>query len=272
MPAFKNKFARLADLPSMPALLMEAVQQINGSQNLTTLVDKMSQDPSMAIRILRIANSSFYGMSREIGSLREAVVLLGLNRIRDMLIGICFSKMLSAWHKDFDYSLFWRHSMAVAECTRQLANYTGTSPDLAFTAGLLHDIGDLVIVMLFPDEFSQLIQVSAKFGIETEQKLLGFDHMTLGGKAAQYWNLPQEIQEAIEQHETPPKPDADKSLGLLVYTANLLIIKAEQSDQSALEEHELIRAALAILNVSTDLATQCTNNGQQFADQVLILA
>ncbi|MGZ8157777.1 MAG: HDOD domain-containing protein [Methylobacter sp.] len=272
MPTFENKFARLAGLPSMPVLLMEAVQQINGKQNLPVLVDKITQDPSMAVRILRIANSPFYGMSREIGSLREAVVLLGLNRIRDMLISICFSKMLPARHKDFDYNLFWRHSMAVAECTRQLANCTSTSPDLAFTAGLLHDIGDLVIVMLFPDEFCQLIQLSATFGIEAEQKLLGFDHATLGGKAAQYWNLPQEIQEAIEQHETPPEPDAAKSLKLLVYTANLLIINVEQSDKSALEEHESIRAALAILNVSTDLAAHCTDNGQQFADQILTLA
>lgn len=272
MPSLENKFARLADLPSMPALLMEAIQQINGKQNLTALVDKIGQDPSMAVRILRIVNSPFYGMSREIGSLREAIVLLGLNRIRDMLIGICFSKILPARHKDFDYSRFWHHSMAVAECTRQLANCAGTSPDLAFTAGLLHDIGGLVIVMLFPDEFSQLIKTSATFGIEAEQKLLGFDHMTLGGQAAQYWNLPVAIQEAIEQHETPPKPDADKSLGLLVYTANLLTIKTEQSDASILEEHDPIHAALAILNVSIDQTAHCTNNGQQFADQILTLS
>ncbi len=85
MPSLKNKFACLTDLPSMPVLLMEALQQINGKQDLTTLVDKVSQDPSMVVQILRIANSSFYGMSREIGSLREAVVLLGFSRIRDML-------------------------------------------------------------------------------------------------------------------------------------------------------------------------------------------
>ncbi len=95
MPTFENKFARLTDLPSMPVLLMEALQQTNDKQNLTALVDKISQDPAMVVRILRIANSPFYGMSREIGSLREAVVLLGLNRIRDMLISICFSRSRS---------------------------------------------------------------------------------------------------------------------------------------------------------------------------------
>lgn len=269
MSPLKNKFACLANLPAMPVLLMEALQQINGKQDLTTLVDKISQDASMVVRILRIANSPFYGMSREIGSLREAIVLLGLNRIRDVLISICFLKMLPVQHKDFDYRQFWHHSMAVAECTRQLANCTGTSPDLAFTAGLLHDIGRLVIVVLFPDDFSQIINESASTLIETERRIVGFDHMEIGGKAAQRWNLPVSIQEAIEEYETPPELGATKSLGLLVYTANLLLVKVKQADESVLEEHEPIRASLAILNVSIEQATRCTDSGRQFADQLV---
>ncbi|MDP1666786.1 MAG: HDOD domain-containing protein [Methylobacter sp.] len=271
MPELKNKFACLKNLPSMPVLLMEALQQISGKQNLTTLVDKIGEDPSMVVRILRIANSPFYGMSREIGSLREAIVLLGINRIKDMLISLCFSKMLPAQHKDFNFDLFRHHSMAVAECTRQLANCTHTSSDFAFTAGLLHDIGNLVIVILFPDEFSRLVKISAKFGIEEEQNILGFNHTTIGGKAAQYWNFPQEIQEAIEQHETYPESATSKSLGLLVYTANLLIVNTEQPDKSALEEHQPICTALATLNVSIDQAAHCTDSGRQFADQILTL-
>lgn len=271
MPGLKDKFARLANLPSMPALLMEALQQINGEQDLAGLVDKISQDPSMTVRILRIANSPFYGMPREIGSLREAIVLLGLNRIRDMLIGICFSKMLPTWHKDFNRQLFLHHSMAVAKCARQLAQYTGNNPDLAFTAGLLHDLGNLVIAVLFPDEFSRVIAESAFPRIETERRILGFDNMEVGGEAAQHWNLPMAIQEAIEQHQTPPEPGAAKSLGLLVYTANLLITKAEQSDESALEEHASIGTALAMLNVSIGQAMHCTGRGRQFADQIITL-
>jgi putative nucleotidyltransferase with HDIG domain len=272
MPSLENKFSRLADLPPMPILLMEAIQQINGKQDLSILVDKISQDPAMTIRILRIVNSPFYGMSREIGSLREAVVLLGLNRIRDMLIGICFSKILPVRHKAFNYHQFWHHSMAVAECTRQLAIHTGTRPDLAFTAGLLHDIGRLVIVALFPEEFSRIINEPASLLIETEQRILGFDNVEMGGKAAQHWNLPTAIQEAIEQHQTPPEPGAAKSLALLVYTSNLLIVKTEQADDSALEDHESICATLALLNISIDQAAHCTDDGRQFADQVITLS
>lgn len=271
MPGLKNKFACLANLPSMPTLLLEAIQQINGKQNLMTLADMIAQDPSMTIRILRVANSPFYGMPREIGSLREAIILLGLNRIRDMLISICFSKLLPTEHKNFDHQRLWHHSMAVAECTRQLADLSGNSPDFAFTAGLLHDIGRLLIAILFPEEFNLIMNRPAHLLTETERHVLGFDHMEIGGKAAQCWNLPVVIQEAIEQHETPPEPGFVKSLGLLVYTADVFITKAEQSDESFLEKYEPIHAALAILNISIEQAIHCTNSGQQFADQVLAL-
>jgi len=112
----KEARLRLVDLPSLPALLIEALQHTTGDQSLTNLADKIGQDPPMVVRILRIANSPFYGMSREIGSLQQAIVLLGLNRVRDMLLGVCFSKMLPVRHKDFDYPLFLHHSMAVADC------------------------------------------------------------------------------------------------------------------------------------------------------------
>lgn len=226
----------------------------------------------MVVQLLRIVNSPFYGMSREIGSLREAIVLLGFNRIRDMLVSLCFSKMLPALHKDFNYHQFWHHSMSVAECARQFADLSGHNSDFAFTAGLLHDIGRLVIAVLFPDEFNRIISEPASALIETERRLLGFDHMEIGGKAAQHWNLPVAIQTAIEQHETPPESGAVKSLELLVYAANLLIVKAKQPDAPTLEEHELICSVLAILNVSSEQAEHCTESGRQFADQVITLS
>lgn len=271
MSGLKNNLECLANLPSLPTLLLEAVQQINGKQNLVALADIIAQDPSMTIRILRVANSPFYGMPREIGSLREAAILLGLNRVRDMLIGLCFSKILPTEHKNPDYRHLWRHSMAVAECTRQLAALSDHSTDFAFTAGLLHDIGRLLIFILFPDEFSLITSEPASLLTKTERHILGFDHVEIGAKAAQYWNLPVAIQEAIEQHETQPEPGSPKSLGLLVYTADVFTTKAEQSDEFFLEEDNSIHTALTILNISIDQAIHCTSGGQQFADQIITL-
>lgn len=271
----KDKLAnlRLIDLPSLPTLLMEALQYTDpdGNQSLTSLADKISQDPPMVVRILRIANSPFYGMSREISSLQQAIVLLGLNRVRDMLLGVCFSKMLPVRHKDFDYPLFLHHSMAVADCARQLAIYTGIGQDIAFTAGLLHDIGRLLMVLLFPDDFSRIINEPHPNNVETEQRIMGFDHAELGSKAARHWNLPVAIQEAIEQHETPPTQGAAISPGLLIYTANLLVTEAEQGDAAGLERQEAIVQVLDKLAISIDQATQWADTSQQFADQIVAI-
>ena len=269
----KDKVARLhlVNLPSLPTLLMEALQYTDDNQDLTNFADKISQDPPMVVRILRIANSPFYGMSREISSLRQAIVLLGLNRVRYMLLGVCFSNILPVRHKDFDYSLFWHHSMAVADCARQLAVYTGIGQDIAFTAGLLHDIGLLLMVLLFPDDFSRIINEPHMNRVETERRIMGFDHVELGSKAARHWNFPVAIQEAIEQHETPPVQDAAISLGLLIYTANLLVTEAEQGDDSDLERQEVIAHVLDKLDISIDQAIQWADTSRQFADQIVAI-
>lgn len=267
----KDKAARLSlvDLPSLPALLMEALQYTSDDKSLTVFADKISQDPPMVIRILRIANSPFYGMSREISSLRQAISLLGVNRVRDMLLGVCFSKILPVRHKDFDYPLFLHHSMAVADCARQLATHTGISQDLAFSAGLLHDIGLLVIALLFPDDFSRIINEPNPNRLEAERRILGFDHMEIGGKAAMKWNLPVAIQEVIELHETQPANDALKSLTLLVYAANLLVADTGQDGDPGLGHQDAIATALMILDIPIDQATFWASTSREFADQVV---
>lgn len=265
----KEKLARLVDLPSLPTLLMDALQHTTEKQNLSILADKIAQDPATVARILRIANSPFYGMSREIGSLREAIILLGVNRVRDMLISACFLKILPARHKDFDYPSFWHHSLAVADCARQLGMHTGISLDIAFTAGLLHDIGRLVIVFVFPDEYSRLIKEPHPNRLETERLIIGFDHVEIGSRVAQRWNFPFAIQEAIEQHETPPAQGAAISLGLLVYTANLLIKEAEQCDNFDSGQQEALIDVLELLDVSVEQSRQWVDTSRQFAEQIL---
>ncbi|TAL55707.1 MAG: HDOD domain-containing protein [Methylovulum sp.] len=272
------EFAYLSELPSLPALLIDALQQLDGNPEITTLVDKIGQDPPTVVRLLRIANSSFYGMSREIASLREAIVVLGFNCVRDLLVGICFSQMWSRQHNDFDYTKFWHHSMAVADCSRQLANYTGINPDIAFTAGLLHDIGQLVIVFLFPDAVSRIFNAQDARPpsgtqapiAEKERRLLGFDHAYIGAKAARHWNFPVAIQKAIEQHETMPVAGAVKSLGVLIYSANLLMVDSMPWDDSAVQDREeALRITLDILGVSVDQALLSADAGRRFAERII---
>ncbi len=265
----KNKVARLVDLPSLPALLMDALQHTAENQSLAHLADKIGQDPPMVARILRIVNSPFYGMPREIGSLREAIALLGLNRVRDMLLSACFMNILPMRNIDFDYPWFWHHSLAAANCARQLGMHTGIGQDIAFTAGLLHDIGQLVIALLFPDEYGRLIKEPKPVSLETERRIMGFDHAEIGSKVAQHWNLPLVIQEAIEQHETPPAPAAAASLGVLIYTANLLVKENGQNHDTGPVYPEAVSSALALLAIPIEQAACWADASRQFASQIL---
>lgn len=264
----KSQTALLADLPSLPTVLMDALQFTTGSQNLSNLANKISQDPHMAVRILRVANSPFYGMSREIGSLQEAVVVLGLNRVKNLLLGVGFMNLFPLGRQDFDYSRFWQHSMAVAECARQLAINAGIDQDIAFTAGLLHDIGLLAIVLLFPDDFSRITAEPHQNRIEAERQILGFDHTEIGRDVAKHWNIPMTIQLAIEQHETPPAQDEGISLGLLIYVANLLV-RSEQSDDPTLAYPAAVAQLLEMLHIPIDQAISWTSASHQFANQVV---
>lgn len=270
-------FARLSELPSLPVILMDALRQLDGAQDIVSLVDKMGRDPVLVARLLRIANSSFYGMSREIASLREAIVVLGFNRVRDLLISICFSQMLVSQQQHFDYTDFWHHSMAVADCSRQLARSTGFNPDITFTAGLLHDIGQLVIVFLYPESIVRQIFNTQTVGSfakmhhvisENERKILNFDHTEIGSKAALYWNFPEVIQHAIELHETAPLANTSPSIGLLIYSANLLVIMASNcSNDSEMDIN--LRVALEILAIPISSALSLAENARAFADQVI---
>jgi HD-like signal output (HDOD) protein len=269
MPTLRCKFACLDSLPSLPIMLADLLQRLDINQNIATIVEKINQEPALTIRILRIANSPFYGMSREIGSLREAIILLGLNRVRDMVVAICFSKMLPVKHKHFDYTRFWRHSLAVAECARQLAGESGLSSDFAFTTGLLHDIGLVLMALLFPKEFEILIASADYPSIEQERPIFGFSHAEIGGYAIQYWNLPIAIQSAVDQHETAPASTAAKSLDIVIYAANFIVNHIDQPERIPAEKFKSLKGALAKLEISFEEAMAIANKGRHFGQQII---
>lgn len=269
MTRLKHKFACLDSLPPLPMMLTDILQEIDVNQNIAAIVDKISQEPALTIRILRIANSPFYGMSREIGFLKEAVILLGLNRVRDMVVAICFSEMLPAKHQHFDYGRFWLHSLAVAECARHLANKSGLDTDFAFTAGLLHDIGLVLMALLFPDDFTRLTANSDYPQLEQEKGIMGFTHAEIGGSAIQYWNLPIIIQSAVEQHETIPTETSAKSLNLAVFAADFIVNQIDRPGRISAEILKGFECALAALEISFEEAVNLANKGKHFGRQLI---
>ena len=195
-------------LPSLPAVVAELLREFDSDGAGTNdLARKIGQDQALSAAVLRLANSSFYGMSGRISNVQRAAVVLGTQSLRTLAIaaGIVGQYAAIRCH-GFDWRRFWQHAFAAAVCARALARHCKQDPDTAFTAALVHDIGRLALVTLYPQEYEKVLAHSTELQVsllDSERLLLGLDHALVGATLAQRWKLPATIQQAIANHHQP---------------------------------------------------------------------
>lgn len=191
-------------LPAIPAVVLELIRELgNDELNTDILARKIGHDPVLAARLLQIANSPFYGLSRQVGSLNEAIIILGLSSVRTLMVAVGIMHGWSGLPAHlFDRKDYWRRNFRVAQMARYLAFQTDQNPDMGFTAGLLHDIGQLVLLNEKPESYPAILNESHDGDdlIAREYARFGFDHAMLGEGVARRWNFPLEIQQAIAWH------------------------------------------------------------------------
>lgn len=196
------------------------------------------QDAALASKVLRMANSAYYGGNGRITTLSRAIAVLGMNTVRTIVMALSFHAMVHARQRKsrFNRQEYWRHSLATAIASRVLARLKRSKWDEEiFLAGLLHDIGKLIADQFLPEENDVFISRILEFTsittdevLELEAKVLGTTHPQLGGFAAEKWNLPPMLQAAITCHHHPA--DAEEELFepvALVHAANCLVHQAE---------------------------------------------
>lgn len=221
----KDLLARLHQLPSLPVIVQELIASFKDADMDTALLaNKIEQDQGLSARVLRVANSSFYGLSRKVGSVQDALVVLGFECVRSMALS---AGMVHAFPNSsgslFDRQAYWQQSFRVAAIAKALAKEFRQGKELAFTAGMFHDIGQLVLDLCIPQQFSSLLQQQADSGLslmEIEQSELGFDHVEIGAELVQLWNFPTEIEQVIRYWRQPER-QADPLPGI-VHIAVLL--------------------------------------------------
>lgn len=221
----KDVLAAVDALPPLPAIALRVMQVAqNPKSSAADLALVVSADPGLSARILRIVNSAAYRRSREITSVQEALVMLGFVQARNVAISGAISGAYStdANNALFRIETFWRHSLAVAFMSAELASRASqVDAPSAFTTGILHNMGRLAMFFADPAGLDQAVAQAMR----TEQKLedvelelLGYDHAEVGGLLAKRWQLPSAIAEAIaHHHEEHTHPD---SLGGVVARAD----------------------------------------------------
>lgn len=222
------------ELPALPGVVLELLATMRDTDsNIDRIAELIGTDQSLAARALRLANSPFYGMPRKVTSIGEAIALVGLASIRTIILAAALpGHFRVAKEAGFDFDRFWRHSIATAIASKAFAHLHGGKEDEAFIAGLLHDIGELVLAIGFPERYALVtsrIRAHEMDPREIEAGVFATDHTVVGGLLAQRWRLPTQIVSVISDHHTPDLFE-EYPLTAIVYTANFLVRCIEAPD------------------------------------------
>jgi len=222
-PSFEELVRQIQELPALPAVVLELMSSIDQEDtDVYVLGQKIELDQALAAKTLRIANSSFYGMQSRVTSIPHAVSVLGFHSIRTLVTACALTGSFAPVSGGFDFQGFWRHSLATAVAARMLAPHLQVNPETAFTAGLLHDLGTLVLATRFSAEHAQIRgyrQAHDCQMFDAELAILGMDHAQVGSALAAYWKFPVAIQQAVADHHALERLDCG-GLPLVVHVAN----------------------------------------------------
>ncbi|MBV8665396.1 MAG: HDOD domain-containing protein [Burkholderiaceae bacterium] len=234
----------IRDLPALPIIVIELMGTLDQEDaGAGMLAEKLSRDQALSAKVLRLSNSSFYGLSSKVTTIQQAIAILGFNSVRTLVTtASVLDTFASSEHVTFNFKGFWRHSIATALCAKTLARHLRLNQDQAFIIGLLHDIGRLVLVTGSPEHYASVVSYREQndcYLIEAESATLGLDHTMVGSALAAHWKFPVLIQKAIANHHAPNAADP-ASLSPIVHMADCMAHALGLSD----DESDLVSPVL----------------------------
>jgi HD-like signal output (HDOD) protein len=249
-----KKMHSIHNLPTLPMIALEVNRLLQDFDSpMDQLLDMLTKDQTLALKILRLVNSSFYGFKSKVKSLGHAITLLGYNTVRNAIITVAVIDTLSLKKAlpEFQIDAFWIHAIRVAVLSRYLGAKTRlAAPEDGFTAGLLHDVGKVVMVDFFPVDLIAVLREAMDNGLsfyEAELKLGNCPHNLIGGWLAQRWMLPDSLRQAVQHHHGASDQVACSPLAVIVNTADNLahMMNAEKGYQLRLDRQpEALRTAI----------------------------
>jgi putative nucleotidyltransferase with HDIG domain len=260
----KRKIYATRDLPTLPIIAQKILMLRNDDEDLPEKLGSIiSNDQSLSVKVLTLANSAYYGHRAQIGTIKKAVVVIGTSMLRQFSLGILVSKGLGRGIREREN--FWRHSLLAANAASTIAKRCMTSnTEICFMGGLLHDIGKLVLDTNLPDEYRQveaLVKNEKYSPIEAERRIFDTDHAEVGAWMAERWQLPSELVESIGFHHSVDFVSLEHSrIVAIVNAASLCAEAAEQMDTASFHEPQVF--------VPFDIETTLGISQGQFKDIV----
>jgi len=225
-----EKLDHIREIPTLPSIVLELnrLRQDPGRSG-ARISQTMEKDQATALKILKLVNSAFYGLQSKVGDLRSAVIMLGFNAVRNAIVSVSVIEAFASKTKlpGFDFTDFWKHSLAVAVTSKSIAYSTRlNSPDNCFVGGLLHDVGKVIMAQYFRDLFASVWTTSKQEDISfyaAEQKVIPTNHAVIGARLASRWQLPPGLIEAIRWHHDRQFEPQNAEVALIIHLANTIV-------------------------------------------------
>jgi HD-like signal output (HDOD) protein len=217
-------FSELPKLPNIPKVIQQLIADFNRKEsNASDISKKIQMDQVLSAKILRLANSARYGTGRKVSSIDSAVVMLGTDVLKTLVIA---SGVVGAFKdlEGFDKKIFWRDSFMVGSMCKLIARHTTCDPETAFTCGIMHNIGELLIHISDPasaQKIDKLVEAGAS-RCELENNRFGFNYTEVGAELAKRWNFPNEIVTALKQQASPNEFEQHSAYATIIYLASYL--------------------------------------------------
>ena len=220
---------RVDDLPTLPRIVLKITELVNNPKSSARdLAGVITDDQVLTARLLKFVNSAFYGFPQNISTATDAVVLLGFDAIRNLLLTTSMFDLFSNKNKENELKRekMWDHSLGCAVAAKVIGDYVRyDNPEELFVSGLLHDIGKIVEMLFLPDDFAEVVSMVENKNIlmlAAEDHVLGYNHADIGRLLAEKWNLPSKLVTVIACHHQPGLAGSFSQEAAIVHIADIL--------------------------------------------------
>lgn len=268
-----NDDLELSSLPEIYNRISAALNDENSSHK--QIAELIQSDPALTARILKVVNSSFYGFPQQISTIKQAVGILGRRSLRNIILSTIVAGMCRRMSNDiFEMEVYWEHSVRTAVLTKLLALQTDqkAEADTVFIAGLLHDIGKLVIAHQLPQRASEIQIRELETGAPPwfiELDVLGFDHTQLGAQLMQKWNLPSILSDMVRYHHEPEKAHQCQTCCYVICLADRLAHLLEED-----KDYQLVLDSITewpLTSINAEIMPSLMETATEQFDQVLAM-
>lgn len=227
---FDKIMAKIDAFPSIPGSAVKLLELLESDDAPVKDIEEVLRlDPGMTANVLKLTNSAYFGLPTKVGSVKRAIMLLGMNKIKQLVMASCVGAVMDGPIPGYDLPAgeLWRHSIAVSVAAEGLSRemkLEGTED--IFTAALVHDVGKLILGQFIQDDLAA-IDEAALSGVSfeiAEKQVLGSDHAEIGAQVLAQWSLPEDLVHAVRWHHDPDAAEEQKRTTDIVHVANVLCL------------------------------------------------